>query len=169
MALSAHWSLNPETSWFFNIKLEPTLCVTRQNMQYFWYCPKNAPYNNTATLEWYCLQWKGNESSSNFKASRDSTEDSLWHLKSTCRQAQWSQGSPSPVADPAKAGCVSNDRKLDLVDIHGGLTAQKHTDDILRPHVEPHIVNHVLANRGVFMQDGASFHICSQGEPGVSW
>ena len=33
VALSTHWSLNPETSWFFDFKLEPTMCVTRQNMQ----------------------------------------------------------------------------------------------------------------------------------------
>ena len=38
------------------------------------------------------------------------------------------------------------------------LTAQKYTDHILGPHVEPHIDNHVLADRGVFMQDGASPH-----------
>ena len=33
VALSTHWSLNPETSWFFDFKLEPTMLVTRQNMQ----------------------------------------------------------------------------------------------------------------------------------------
>ena len=66
------------------------------------------------------------------------------------------------VADPAK-GYVCNDCKLDLVDIHGGLTAQKPTDDILRPHVEPHIDNHALANKGVFMQDGASLSYMQPG------
>ena len=40
VALSTHWSLNPETSWFFDFKLEPTMLVTRQNMQWYWYCPK---------------------------------------------------------------------------------------------------------------------------------
>ena len=38
------------------------------------------------------------------------------------------------------------------------LTAQKYTDHILGPHVEPHIDNHVLADRVVFMQDVASPH-----------
>ena len=38
------------------------------------------------------------------------------------------------------------------------LNAQKYTDHILGPHVEPHIDNHVLADRVVFMQDGASPH-----------
>ena len=33
IALSTHWSLNRETSWFFDFKLEPTMCLTRQNMQ----------------------------------------------------------------------------------------------------------------------------------------
>ena len=55
-------------------------------------------------------------------------------------------------------GCVSNDCKLDLVDIHGGLTARKYIDDILRPEVEPHIDNHALADRPIFMQDGATPH-----------
>ena len=40
IALSTHWSLNPETSWFFDFKLQPTMFVTRQNMQEYWYCPK---------------------------------------------------------------------------------------------------------------------------------
>ena len=53
------------------------------------------------------------------------------------------------VADPARE-CVSNDCKLDLVDIYGGLTAQKYTDDILGPHNEPHIDNYALADRVVF-------------------
>ena len=33
---------------------------------------------------------------------------------------------------------------------YGGLTAQKYTDHILRPHNEPHIGNHALANIAVF-------------------
>ena len=108
-----------------------------------------------ATLECYFPQYNGNESCSHSKAPRDSTEDSIWHPKSTCRQAQWRVS--LAVADPRR-GCVSSDCKLDLVHIHGGLTAQKYTDDILRPHAEQRIDNHALANRAVFMQDGASPH-----------
>ena len=48
--------------------------------------------------------------------------------------------------------------QLDLVDTHGGLTAHKYIDGILRLHVEPHIDDHVLADRAVFMQDEASPH-----------
>ena len=55
-------------------------------------------------------------------------------------------------------GCVANDCKMDLVDIHGGLTAQKYVDEVLSPHVEPHIDNHALADRAIFMQDGATPH-----------
>ena len=51
--------------------------------------------------------------------------------------------------------CVSNDCKFDSVEIHRSLTPQKCTNEILRLHVEPHIDNHVLANRTVFIQRGA--------------
>ena len=33
VALCTRWSLNPETSWCFDFKLEPAMCVTRQITQ----------------------------------------------------------------------------------------------------------------------------------------
>ena len=48
-----------------------------------------------------------------------------------------------PRSGPAM-GCVGNYDKLDLADIHEILTAQKCTDHIFRPHVEPNIDNHAL-------------------------
>ena len=36
-------------------------------------------------------------------------------------------------------GCDINNCKVDSIDIHGDLTAQKYIDGIARPHVEPHI------------------------------
>ena len=47
--------------------------------------------------------------------------------------------------------------KLDLVNIHGGLTSQNYVDEILTPYVEPHTDNHTLADRSVFMQGGQPF------------
>ena len=44
------------------------------------------------------------------------------------------------------------------LDIHGGLTAQEYIDEILRPHGEPHINNHALANRSILMQGGPTTH-----------
>ena len=34
-------------------------------------------------------------------------------------------------------------------DIDEGLTAQKYTNEIVRPHVEPHVDNHALSKCGV--------------------
>ena len=42
----------------------------------------------------------GNKSSNHFKAHQDSTEGSIWRLKSTCRHAQWSHRSPSQWQTP---------------------------------------------------------------------
>ena len=42
--------------------------------------------------------------------------------------------------------------------IHRSLAAQNYTDDILRPHVKPHIDNHALADETAFMQGGATPH-----------
>ena len=42
--------------------------------------------------------------------------------------------------------------------IHRGLTAQKYTDDILMPHVKPHIDNHALVDQTAFMHGGATPH-----------
>ena len=56
-------------------------------------------------------------------------------------------------------GCVSNDCKLDLVDIRGNLNAQRYVDEILPPpHVEPHMDNHRLMDRPIYMHDGATPH-----------
>ena len=57
-------------------------------------------------------------------------------------------------ASDSASGCVGNDCKLDLVDIHGVLTAPQYSDHILRTHVEPHIDNHALTDGAVSMQDG---------------
>ena len=42
--------------------------------------------------------------------------------------------------------------------IHIGLTASNRTDEILRPHVKPHINYHALADRTVFMQNEGTIH-----------
>ena len=63
--------------------------------------------------------------------------------------------SPSEKISINVRECVSNDYKLDLVGILGGMTAQKYIDEILRSHVEPHIDNQALADIPLFMQGGA--------------
>ena len=55
-------------------------------------------------------------------------------------------------------GCISNDCKLDLEDIEGGLAAHKYIDKILRPPVETHIDSHTFTDRSAYMQDGTPPH-----------
>ena len=55
-------------------------------------------------------------------------------------------------------GCVSFDCKMDLIDIRGNLNGRRYVDEILEPHVEPHMDNHALNDRPIFMQDGATPH-----------
>ena len=47
---------------------------------------------------------------------------------------------------------------MDLVDIPGNLNGRHYVDEILDPHVEPHMDNHALNDRPIFMQDGATPH-----------
>ena len=44
------------------------------------------------------------------------------------------------------------------LDIHEGLIAQKYIDEIVRPHVKPHVGNHAFADTIVFMRGGAKHH-----------
>ena len=44
------------------------------------------------------------------------------------------------------------------LDIHEGLTAQKYFDEMVRPHVKPHVDNHALAGSTVFIRIGAKPH-----------
>lgn len=55
-------------------------------------------------------------------------------------------------------GCFSLNCKLDLFVLDGTLTGQKYLDQILRPLVVPHIDNHPLAHRPIFMDDNARPH-----------
>ena len=98
VALSTHWSLNPGTSWFFDFKLEPTLRVTRQNMQWYLNCPKMP--RTTIWQRWSVIAPNRTGMRVHFKTHRDSTEGSIWRLRTTCRQAQWSQRSPSQWHTP---------------------------------------------------------------------
>ena len=41
------------------------------------------------------------------------------------------------------------------LDIHEYLTAQKYIDEIVRPHVKPHVDNHAVEDSTVFMRGGA--------------
>jgi transposase len=74
-------------------------------------------------------------------------------------------------------GCISHDYKLDLVTIQGNLTGDQYTRDILQPVVVPHIDNHPLATRPVYMDDNARPHrsravtayLQSEAVTSVSW
>ena len=44
------------------------------------------------------------------------------------------------------------------LDTHEGLIAHKYTDEMVRPHVKPHVNNHALADSTVFMRGGAKPH-----------
>ena len=52
-------------------------------------------------------------------------------------------------------GCISHDCKLDLVTVHGNLNRPRYQRVILEIVVAPHIDNHALATRPVFMDDSA--------------
>ena len=66
-------------------------------------------------------------------------------------------------------GCVSDECKLDLVDIGGDLNAQRYVDEILGPHVEPHVGNHRLMGRPIDMQDGATPHTARLSQEYIHW
>jgi transposase len=55
-------------------------------------------------------------------------------------------------------GCISHDCKLDLVTIQGNLTGDQYIRDVLQPVVVPHLDNHPLATRPVYMDDNARPH-----------
>ena len=49
--------------------------------------------------------------------------------------------------------CYLGQQKLQAgLDIHEGLTAQKYIEEIVRPHVKPHVDNHAQADSTVFMR-----------------
>jgi transposase len=55
-------------------------------------------------------------------------------------------------------GCISHDCKLDLVTIQGNLTGDQYIRDVLQPVVVPHIDNHPLPTRPVYMDDNTRPH-----------
>ena len=55
-------------------------------------------------------------------------------------------------------GMVSLNCKSDLVTINGNLNARRYRAEILAKQVEPHFDDHALADRPIFMHDGAKPH-----------
>ena len=55
-------------------------------------------------------------------------------------------------------GCISHDYKLDLVIIQGNLTGDQYIRNVLQPVVVPHLDNHPLATRPVYMDDNTRPH-----------
>ena len=147
IALSTHWSLNPETSWFFDFKLEPTMFVTRQNMQQYWYWPKMS--QTTIRQRWslialIALNRTGMRAPAIFRRigiPRRAVYGVLW----------WHAVRPSEVRDLPRSGrprkrMCQQWLQTGLSWLYGGLSAQKYTDHIPGPHGEPHIDNHALAD-----------------------
>ena len=52
-------------------------------------------------------------------------------------------------------GCIFHDCKLDLVTIQGNLAGDQYVRDVLQPVVVPHIDNHLLATKPVYMDHNA--------------
>ena len=144
IALSTHWSLNPEASWFFDFKLEPTMCVTEQSMQWYWYCPKMP--RTTIRQRWSVT-------------APDRTgmrAPAILRRIGIPRRAVYGVLSrhavrPNEVTDIPRSGRPHKAMgpqwlQTGLSWHYGGLTPQKYTDHILGPHKEPHIDNHALAD-----------------------
>ena len=55
-------------------------------------------------------------------------------------------------------GMVSLNCKSDLVTVNENLSARLYRDEILAEQVEPHFDDHALADRPIFMHDGATPH-----------
>ena len=55
-------------------------------------------------------------------------------------------------------GCISAQCKLPIIEIRGNLNADRYCNEVLEPSVVPHFDGHALADRPIFMQDGASCH-----------
>ena len=54
--------------------------------------------------------------------------------------------------------CISHDCKLDLVTIQDNLAGDQYIRDVLQPVVVPHVDNHPLATRPVYMDDNVMPH-----------
>ena len=50
------------------------------------------------------------------------------------------------------------------LDIHEGLIAQKYIDEIVKPHVEPHVDNHALADSTVLIRGGTKTSTTRMGQ-----
>ena len=55
-------------------------------------------------------------------------------------------------------GMVSLNCKSDMVTVNGNLNARRYRDENLAEQVEPHFDDHALADRPIFMHDGATPH-----------
>lgn len=55
-------------------------------------------------------------------------------------------------------GCVSYDLKMDLISVQGTLNGQQYQNVVLNGAVVPHVDNHALATRPIFMDDNARPH-----------
>ena len=137
IALSTHWSLNPETSWFFDFKLKPTMFVTIQNRQ----------YGNVGVLLPLLPSIERELEFQPFLGAsviRRAVNGVLRHV------VRPSEVTDLPRSGRPRTGMCQQWLETGLSWHYGGLTAQKYTDHILGPHNEPHIDNHALADIVVF-------------------
>lgn len=71
-----------------------------------------------------------------------------------CVRRQHRFGGPSVMV----WGCISLECKMPLVEIEGNLNGRRYCDEVLDAHVVPHMDNHPLRDRPIFMHDGAPPH-----------
>ena len=149
--LSTHWSLNPETSWFFDFKLEPTMCVTRQNMQYYWYCPK-IPRTTMRQLWSVIALIVLNRTGMRAPAILRRIGIPRRAVYGVLRRhaVRPNEVTDLPHSGRPRTGMCQQWLKTGLSWHYEGLTAQKYADHILGPHNEPRIDNHASVDIVVF-------------------
>ena len=148
VTLNTHWSLNPETSWFFDFKLEPTMCVTIQNMQWYWNCPKTP--RTTIRQRWGVIAPNRTGMRAPVILRRIGIPRRAVYGVLIRHAVRPNEVKDLPRSGRPRKGMCQQWLQTGLSWHYGGLTAQKYTDHIRRPHDESHIDNHAVADRAVF-------------------
>ena len=124
--------LNPETSWFFDFKLEPTMCVTRQNMQWYCYCTKML--RTTIRQRWSVIAFNRTGIRAPSILRRLGIPRRTVYGILSRHAARPNEVRDLPRSGRPRKGMCQQWLQTGLSWHYGGLTAQKYTDHIIGPH-----------------------------------
>ena len=124
------------------------MCVTRQNMQWYCYCPKMP--RTTIRQRWSVIAFNRTGIRAPAISRRLGIPRRTVYGISSRHAARHNEVKDLPRSGRPRKGMCQQWLQTGLSWHYGGLTAQKYTDHIIGPHNEPHIDNHALAYRVVF-------------------